>query len=166
MIKNIGFILVAGAVALFVFCAQDSSAAPAMAHDTCVVTGTLESVEKIKITRPNDDSWLKSWGLSKNYSETSIKITPHAIEVLHDINMDKTSCTLEKAAEGYYLKHRSTLKLIPEDYQEGDCITAKTNFSGDEFRIGNWIYDIEVKPSDFCNTEAVNKKNNHTTKED
>lgn len=149
-----------GFLALPAFFSGHAIASPTMAHDTCVVVGTVNSIEKIKITRPRDETWLKSWRLSKTYSEIAIKITPSTIDVFNDMAFDKTSCTLEKAAEGYYLQHRATLKFIPADYKVGDCITAKTNFSGDEFRIGNWIYDIEKQPAELC---APNKDKERTT---
>ena len=129
-----------------------AAAAPAMAHDKCRVTGTITTMEKIEIQRTQPDSWLDDWGLPRKYSETKINLDILSIETVEDQPMDKTSCTLEKAAEGYYLKGNSTQKRFFADFDIGDCITAETNFSGDEFRIGNWIYDIKTLPAEQCNT--------------
>lgn len=135
-------------------------AAPSMAHDTCRVIGKVTSVETKEFKRNMPRSWLDDWKLSNSYTETVIKLDISTIEILKDIGYDKDSCTLEKAAEGYYLRDKKFFK----GFGAGDCISAETNFSGDEFRIGNWIYNIETLPADQC--RGATRTNDEQTKEE
>ncbi len=110
---------------------QDATAAPAMASSQCELKAKVVSIQERTHTY-SPESWRKSWGLSKSiiYFDITLDIS----QVLGGEN-----CKIEtfKSTKFQLKNDEDKSRIIPKK-----CIQAKTQFSGDEFKIGQWLWDI------------------------
>ena len=111
-------------------------AAPAPPHKTCAIEGHIISVDEREDMR--DPSWAKSWGLDKKVTYTDINLKLQSVKLIKSELAGE--CTLE-----FFENKSFQLRPGQKDFHfsKGDCITAKTQFSGDEFLAGQWLWDIE-----------------------
>ena len=112
-----------------------TNAAPAMKHAECVIVGTLMKTEERVEER--DPDWAASWGLppSVTYLDATIRLTRS------DMNLDDgyNNCA-DKTGEQIF--------QIRDDWQDwyrtiepGTCLQSRSRFGGDEFSIGDWLFD-------------------------
>ncbi len=103
-------------------------AAPAMTSPLCVVKANVLKIEQ-RERKYTPESWRKQWNLPKSITYTDVTLD------IEKISGDQ--CSKETLSKNVFqLKSNETLKV-------GSCIIAKTQFSGDEFRIGQWLWDIK-----------------------
>lgn len=113
-----------------------ASAAPALPSPQCLIEGTVTAIAERE--HRYDEALRKSWNL------------PESITYI-DISIDVTQARLESPAKGQncdaaVLKKRPLQLKDPAErdkLKKGACIKALTQFSGDEFRIGQWLWRIE-----------------------
>lgn len=112
-------------------------AAPAPPHNTCKVMGDIISIEQRIVER--DSSWVKAWGVDKKITYTDIELKLQSVKLITSEMAGE--CTLD------FFEDKS-FQLRPEDtnfnFSAGDCVRAKTQFSGDEFLAGQWIWDFQA----------------------
>lgn len=112
--------------------------APAMKSEVCLITGVVQSIENREhIYKP--ESWRKSWGLPKSITYIDIKMNLSEV-VPKQKDLETTECTLELLSEKtFQLRSKEERSKL----EKGSCFRATTQFSGDEFAIGQWVWDIE-----------------------
>lgn len=114
-------------------------AAPALAGPKCKIKGVVESVTS-REHQYQPESWRKSWGLSKSIEYTDIKLKVQ--ESLLVSGGFGNGCGIEELK-----KRDSTFQLRSSENKDllksGKCIQAHTQFSGDEFAIGQWVFDVK-----------------------
>jgi len=123
------------------FLAFPSFASPAMTGPTCAVEGTVGSITERKEENA-PETWRKQYGLSKYREYTDVRLSVKNSSML-DPGMTGEDCSKERL-------EKITFQLRPTiigwaRIKVGDTISAKTEFSGDEFSIGNWLYDVSVR---------------------
>jgi hypothetical protein len=112
-------------------------AAPALNSSQCRVRGIVESIHT-RSHKYEPESWRKEWGLPKERIYVDIKLS------LNDVSsaevLGGSDCSLEHLQDKIFqLKSNQDQALITT----GQCITALTQYSGDEFALGQWLWDIE-----------------------
>ena len=126
--KLINFILVSAIIA-----SSKVSAAPAMQSSLCEVKAIVVQIkERVHQYRP--ESWRKNWGLPKSITYTDVTLNLGQISGASNCNKEFFN------GRNFQLKKDSDKSKI----NVGDCILAKTQFSGDEFKIGQWLWDIRA----------------------
>lgn len=117
-----------------------TQAAPAMRGPLCTITGIIEKIASREEVY-KDDEWRKSWSLpkSKIYTDITIKVKSST-----DDSVDNKRC------KQFYSKNVFQLRDDKSKALKGNCIKAQTQFSGDEFSIGQWLFSIEVLPVEQC----------------
>lgn len=108
-------------------------AAPAAYQPPCTVTGTVVRVSE-RYEPYSDKGWAKSWNLPDGQTYTDVVI-----------DVVKTDDACDDAGETTY-----QLEGGVDDPETGACVTAVTQFSGDEFRIGDWIKSYETNDQATC----------------
>ena len=130
--------LIHSLVVLFFCIATISYAAPALKSNICILSGEVISIEKRIQDRGKTDSWIESWGLSKyeEYNDVAINIDSFS----HDNSGFGYACK----GNGIHIFQISdeNLKYI----SVGSRLNAKAIFSGDEFSIGTWLFEINTSP--------------------
>jgi hypothetical protein len=117
--------------------------APAMAHAECRVTGSVLSVTERSVER--DASWAQSWGIPRRITYTDVVVRIASSDMHQAIGFNNCA---DKIGDHTFQLHENWQNWTKR-WQLGDCITALSRFGGDEFRIGDWLYDIaETKPVD------------------
>ena len=125
------------------------SAAPAMTGPECQLLASVEQVEqREELYQP--DSWRQAWGLPPAYTYTDIKlhvIHSHSVLTTGDASIATHTCQ--------NLLEQPTFQLRPGalTVHPGDCIHAQTQFSGDEFAMGQWLYAIQILDTTACHFE-------------
>jgi hypothetical protein len=113
-------------------------AAPAQKSNICYLHGEVLKIEKRVVKRLQPKSWINSWGLENNqvYIDVTIKIN----DFKHDTSGFSNACreNLQNQVFQITKENRQLIKV-------GDFLEAKAKFSGDEFSIGTWLYDINLK---------------------
>ena len=119
-------------------------AAPAMLHAECLVVGPLIKTEERVEQR--DPSWAASWGIpsSKSYLDATVMLTRSTVHVDEGYN----NCP-EKTGE-HVFQIRSDWEDWYQALEPGSCIQSRNRFSGDEFSIGDWLFDSELVPAERC----------------
>lgn len=117
---------------LLFICISSTLAAPAMKGPTCEITANVEQIQKRKEFY-KDESWRKSWGLPKY-----IEYTDLTLSVISSKETEKGFGSCEEIAKKKIFQLRD--KEI--ELKAKDCIRAQTQFSGDEFSIGQWLFKI------------------------
>ncbi|MBV6633521.1 MAG: hypothetical protein KI792_10890 [Alphaproteobacteria bacterium] len=132
--------------ALFMAMVTPAHAAPAQAHEECAVTGVVQDVSVRTVER--DKEWAKSWGIagSIDYVDVTMAVSESVEQGAGGINncADKLGDHTFQLREGsaWYFRLRN----------DGKCLKAMSQVSGDEFGIGDYLYDIEVLEDDACGT--------------
>lgn len=126
-----------------------SHAAPAPTGPICRITGIVEKLET-RTRKYEPESWRKSWNLPKEkvYFDVSIKVSS-----VHELEKGYEGCEKLLSKRVFQLKEQKNLKI-------GRCLRAKSQFSGDEFSIGQWLYDIEYLPEENCRQDQSSGKKN------
>lgn len=109
--------------------------APAMNGALCFVEGQVRSLKKRE--QPyQDEQWRKAWGLPKVVIYWDIELEVKRAEQREP---GMGSCTTEElSSETFQLRDEKELEKVVV----GKCLQGLTQFSGDEFRIGQWLYDL------------------------
>ncbi len=133
---------IAAATAAAAFCQiPQATAAPALTGPECAVIGTVGNIETRKhYYQP--ESWRVGWGLPEYrlYTDVTLHLTAAAGE----------GCAME-AFQGKAFQLR--VDQDAEKLETGLCLRALTQYSGDEFAIGQWLYDIEIIDMSSCAAE-------------
>ena len=143
MTKSLSFSLFS--FLMFVGAASVKSA-PALSSSICQLRGELIDISQRKVSQ-GPKEWRESWGLSefREYTDIALKI----IEVKkYDESSPATDCSLDYFQKNFQGKK---FQIEPSEkkhrfLKKGTCLVAKTQFSGDEFAIGQWIWDIKECP--------------------
>ena len=123
---------------------QPVLAAPAMAHAECRVVGKVLAVTKRTVER--DAGWAKSWGISRTTDYRDVMMAVTSSELHQDIGFNNCA---EKTGTHTFQLHDDWQNWL-QRWQACDCITALNRFGGDEFRIGDWLCDIEETQASDC----------------
>ena len=117
-----------------IFIATESYSAPALKSNICSLFGEVISIEERIQDRGKPDSWIESWGLEKyeKYTDVTINITSFS----HDSSGYGDACKGD-GLQVFQVNNENLMHL-----SLGSRVEAKAIFSGDEFLIGTWIYDI------------------------
>ncbi len=114
------------------------SAAPAVTSNLCHIQGIITSINQ-RTHKYEPESWRKSWRLPKERIYIDIQL-----DIQNVSSEGKTSdqgCMTESLKDKVFqLKDNQDQKKI----KKGQCIKAKTQFSGDEFSIGQWLWEIKL----------------------
>ncbi len=122
----------------FVMAIPASYAAPAMQGPTCSLEGKVESVTE-RTEEYKDDLWRKSWDLSKDRKYTDIRLAVIKSSLV-ETGMSGETCSPERLGKVTFQLREGEIRL-----KVGDNIRAMTKFSGDEFSIGQWLYDVKTR---------------------
>lgn len=116
-------------------------AAPAMRSPLCIVTAKVEKIETRKEPYNKPESWRKAWGLPKAATYRDVHLKIFRAEFAKD---ESGTCTtlLEKT--------KFQLRTGDREPKPGECIQSKTQFSGDEFLIGQWLIEPAPVAADKC----------------
>ena len=126
------YLFLAAMFALMV--SQSAQAAPTAAAPECLVTGTVQSIEEREhVYEPRE--WAESWNLPE--SITYIDVTILETSVIGVDPAQTGECEVNEKLRVFQLDNGVDRPAIDS------CITAVTHFSGDEFRIGNWLKSFE-----------------------
>lgn len=138
------------AAALFVFAAHDASASQAMRAPECFITGMVHSQEE----RTEEGKGMSD-GETFYYLDMLITVTEgHYMDEADDEifkgQEPPYSCLYDSAEPSVFqLRSYHPAKEV-RDFRD-HCIKAHSIFTADgNFMAGNWIYDIEVVPSEHC----------------
>lgn len=129
---------------LLVFFTVNASAAPAMRSHVCEITAVVQKIEERKESYGKPESWRKAWGLPKFQKYTDVTLSIVSASLLEEYSMGE--CTPQKLPEIFQLRGDVKSSKIPV----GTCLKGKTQFSGDEFLIGHWLYDVETLSESDC----------------
>ena len=126
------YLLLAAMSALMV--SQSAQSAPTAAAPECLVTGTVQSIEEREhVYEPRE--WAESWNLPESITYIDVTMNVTAVERYGAEMIGECDHTLGKRV--FQLDHGV------EKPEINSCIKAVTHFSGDEFRIGNWLKSFE-----------------------
>lgn len=120
-------------VVVFVLSGMPVLTSPALTGQTCLIRGEVVKVAAREVLR--DPGWARSWGVQDKTTYTDVTIRP--IKVSHLEDGFSPSCTGDIQT---FQINTGTAPLI------GSCVTATAMFSGDEFRIGTWLTEVEPAP--------------------
>ncbi len=124
------------------FCAAFSlqvEAAPAMPRDACRIEGKIVSMKE----RPQMIEARKNFGESGEYTYVDIDVVVKSRALFEKMGLpNDNACAPIKAPKVITYQLRADQKRPAV----GQKIRALTRFGGDEFSIGDWIYEIEVLP--------------------
>lgn len=132
---------------MFLLWGAPSQAAPALPSPICLIRGQIEGLS----TRvfEYDPVLLKNSKLPVTHT-------------YHDVSLKVLSSALAKDQQGdckKILTHQTfQLRNKQDQLKKGQCIEAHTQFSGDEFVIGQWLFEIKQLPIADCASKK-NKKN-------
>lgn len=147
---------------LFLFLPTISStshATQAMAAPECMVQGHVMS-QNVRFEE-KDVGFARSWGIPQTveYQDVTVKLSENkysgeAQKELAQVSEEYPHFHCENTGRElvYQLRHDDSFKkgaIKPSDLV-GNCISALSHFSGDEFVIGNWLYDIKILPESDC----------------
>lgn len=135
------FLLAATVLLGVIALSLSASAAPAAPAPVCQIEGTVLSITEREVAY-KDDSWRKSWNLPESITYTDVTINVTEESLVENAGNPEQECKAHNLPEKrtYQLRDKNT-KL-----KEDQKIRAHTQYSGDEFAIGNWLYNIT--PSD------------------
>ena len=125
-----------------------AQAAPAMRSDVCNIVGSVEKVEIREESYDKPESWRKAWGLPETQEYTDVTLRYVRGKLLEKGSMG--GCDAASLPEVFQLR---------DDQKEltvGQCIEAQVQFSGDEFIIGHWLYDVTVLSDEECSLPIDN----------
>lgn len=134
------------ALTLFVSLSHAVYAAPAMRSDVCKVVGSVEDVA-VREELYEPESWRKAWGLPKSNDYTDITLRYVRSELVE--KGDQGGCDQASLPKVFQLRNDQKRPKI------GQCIEATAQFSGDEFSIGHWLYDVAVLDDNECASGTV-----------
>jgi hypothetical protein len=110
--------------------------APALPGPECRVIGMVEQmVPRAEPYQP--ESWRHAWGLPESQLYTDVTLRVTVLESLA-VTDDPQDCLRGPHQTVFQLRDPG------DSIQPGQCLRARTRFSGDEFAIGQWLYDIET----------------------
>lgn len=120
------------AAIIVVMLANPSFAAPALKSNICYLEGKIVSIQQRTVNR--DKGWANSWGVKPyvSYNDVTVEITKSK----NDSSGFSDACT--ETLQTFQVRDSEMNKVI-----FGSQIRAKAQYSGDEFMIGNWLFDIE-----------------------
>lgn len=121
-------------------------AAPAMTSHVCSVKAVVEKIEK-REEKYEPESWRKAWGLPESQVYWDITLSVKDADLIEEHMTG--DCTKEGLPKVFQLRDRNFIGLLKKP-AVGSCINARTQFSGDEFSIGQWLDDIETLPTSEC----------------
>lgn len=131
---------------LFFFSSIEVSAAPATRSHVCEVVATVESIDVRKEGYDKPESWREAWGLPEFQIYTDVKLSVVAASLIEEQAFAEGECTPQKLPEIFQLRN----DIKPSKIPVGTCLKGKTQFSGDEFVIGHWLFEVEVLESSDC----------------
>lgn len=139
MIRHLRTILTTAAIlmaGLFSFTAN-AEASPAAPAPVCQIVGIITNIKEREEPYQND-SWRKSMNLPKSITYTDVTIHVTEESLIESAGNPEHECTANNLPDKrtYQLREKE-IKL-----EENQKIQAHTKFSGDEFAIGNWLYNI------------------------
>lgn len=117
-------------IVLFASAALRAQASPAAPQDICQIKGVVVSVNK---------RHEQAMGNDVIYTDIEINVERRKLYQAEQDNSSTTCADVEKPTVMTY-----QLKSEHERPEAGARIQALTNFAGDEFRAGNWLYQIET----------------------
>lgn len=113
-------------------------AAPLPPSDVCIVEGVIETVGQ-REEPYTPESWRQSWGLPESRNYIDIELALERVSLHEEVDRDET-CKFEALVEAtFQLRSMDELHKL----EAGKCVTGKTQYSGDEFAHGQWLWDIE-----------------------
>lgn len=115
-------------------------AAPAVPSPVCAVQGLVKKIETRKVDY-KPESWRKSWGLAKArvYTDVTVKVLD-----AKGLNNKEPYCDRFLGLKTFQLQDKVTKIKVSK------CISAKTQFSGDEFAIGQWLFNVQEQKKESC----------------
>ncbi len=126
------------------FSIAPASAAPLPPSDTCRITGVLKAAAVR--TEQRNKSWAASWGLASSITYLDLDVDVAESVLVEDTGM--ASCPAKVGRRVFQLRddnqRRATRELI------GTCIEAMSKLTGDEFRAGDYLWDIKPVAADRC----------------
>ncbi|MEM6902880.1 MAG: hypothetical protein AAF556_06555 [Pseudomonadota bacterium] len=138
------FPLLALTVGLSLATASHGAAAPAMQHETCAIIGMVQEVS-IR-TEDRDKEWASSWGIadSIDYVDVTMAVRTSMEQGTGGFNNcpDKLGTHTFQLREGTADAFRSKFG--------GKCLEAMSRFGGDEFSIGDYLFDITEVDAAVC----------------
>ena len=117
--------------------AGSAVAAPALTGPLCIVTGIVENTAERNV-KYEPESWRLSWQLPEYrvYTDVTVNLSSAG---------DCDAAQFE--SKPFQLRGDADQSLLTK----GACIRAKTQYSGDEFALGQWLFDIEILDATTCN---------------
>lgn len=136
--------LLAIATGLSLAAASHGAAAPAMQHEVCAITGLVQNVSVR--TEERDKEWARSWGIadSIDYVDVTMAVSESVEQGTGGFNNcpDKLGTHTFQLREGTVDEFRSNFG--------GKCLKAMSRFGGDEFSIGDYLFDITEVDAAVC----------------
>ncbi len=128
------------------FFSNSAFSAPAAPAPECVIIGIVEDVSsRDHVYSPR--SWADSWNLPKSitYTDINIKILESSFLNEEDVlQFPDYNCGDIGIIKKYQLPNNQKRPPI------NSCIKAITQYSGDEFKIGNWLKRLKILDSREC----------------
>lgn len=114
-------------------------AAKAQSGPTCQIIGRVKEVQTRKFEY-KPESWRKSWDLPKYkiYYDATLEVLKSK-----EIGPGYGDCQNLKSKKVFQLKDKKSVEV-------GRCFKAESKYSGDEFSIGQWLYELEYLPDSKC----------------
>ena len=122
-----------------------ANAAPAMKSNVCEITALVEAIEVREEKR-----FVPLINKHKTYKFTDVTLNIASATMLEEHMMGE--CSPNALPKVFQLRSDHFFSKEPKT---GQCLKAKTQFSGDEVVIGQWLYDIEYVAEGNCS--AVNQ---------
>lgn len=120
------------AILLFLWLIPSASGAPALTSSLCLIKGTIATIsERVEPYTP--ESWRISWGLPESRTYIDIKF-----KKIESTSPGPDCKVQELKKKTFQLRNLEDQKSLSVD----DCIKAETQFSGDEFAMGQWVWNI------------------------
>ena len=140
--KKYGFIF----AVLTLLLTPKADAAPMPRGAECQIKAVIEEISKRKEPCSPKD-WCRSWGLPDfdEYIDVTLNIGSSLLVAEGDLENQNCEASIFEEKK-FQLLDEKDFKVI----KKGDCILAKTQSSGDEFRAGQWLYDIKIIKQDIC----------------
>ena len=117
-----------------------AKAAPAVSSPVCVIKGLIKKIEKREVDY-KPESWRKSWNLPKSREYVDVTI---AVSTAKGLEGKAPQCDSLVGLKKFQLRD-TTVKI-----STSQCIVSQTQFSGDEFALGQWIFKIKELKKESC----------------